>query len=109
MHQSMMEEAEQDQVGHRSALGIEEPVHHVHAIDQRADVQPPPSIILFGVFEEAVGVGDMPGIAAEVAQGRDRMLTRQLQHLLFIKAISLLTQLVSQVAEQGGGLVADPT
>jgi hypothetical protein len=92
---------------HRPTLGIEQAVDDVHAIDQRADVETAAGVVGLGLAKEAVGVGDMPGIAAEEAQGGDRVPSRQAQHLRLIEAISLLTQLITEVAEQGGGLVAD--
>jgi hypothetical protein len=35
------------------------------------------------------------------------VLARQVEHLVFVEELTLLTELVAQVAEQGGGLVAN--
>jgi hypothetical protein len=35
------------------------------------------------------------------------MIARVSEHLLFVEEVSLLPKLLAQVAEQGGGLVAD--
>src|SRR5437764_13761838 len=79
----------------------------LHAVGHRAELQPAPAEVRFGVLEEAVGVGGMPGMQAQEAQVLDRVLTRQLQHLVLDKQLSLLTELVAQMAEHRGRLVTD--
>src|SRR5258707_4317528 len=68
-----------------------------------------PGEAFLGVVEEAVGIGLMAGSGAELAQMEDRPLVRVLQHLVFVKELCLLTQLLAQMAEDGGGLIRDLT
>src|SRR5258706_2585497 len=63
--------------------------------------------VLLGVVEESFGIGLMAGSGAELAQMEDRPLARVLQHLVFVEELCLLTQLLAQVAEDGGGLIRD--
>ena len=70
-------------------------------------MQPPPQVVLLGLIEEAVGIGDVPGDPAEHAQVEDREPARKVEHLLFVEEISLVAELLAQVAEDRGGLVAD--
>src|SRR5258706_3859665 len=68
-----------------------------------------PGEVLLGIVEEAVGIGLMAGSGAELAQMEDRPLVRVLQHLVFVKELCFLAQLLAQVAEDGGGLIRDLT
>src|SRR5258706_13976446 len=68
-----------------------------------------PGEALLGVVEEAVGIGLMAGSGAELAQKGDRPLARVLEHLVFVEELFLLTQMLAQVAEDGGGLIRDLT
>src|SRR5260370_2713507 len=47
-----------------------------------------PGEIGLRLFEEAVGIGDMPGDAAELAQLGDGVLVRKAEHLFFVEAVS---------------------
>ena len=66
-----------------------------------------PGEVSLRLFEEAIGVGDMPGEAAELAQLGDGVLARIAEHLCFVEAVSVLTQPLVQVAERRGGLIGD--
>src|SRR5260370_1792674 len=68
-----------------------------------------PGEVLLGVVEEAVGISLMACSGAELAQMEDRPLAPVLQHLVFVEELCLLTQLIAQVAEHGGGLKGDLT
>ena len=52
----------------RTTDGIKDAVDHMHAIREHADVEPAPREVGFRLVEEAIGVGDMAGDAAEEAQ-----------------------------------------
>src|SRR3979490_2995844 len=49
----------------------------------------------------------MPRHIAEAAQVKDGVPAGQVEHLLFVEEISLLTELVAQMREDGNRLVAD--
>jgi hypothetical protein len=91
----------------RATLGVENGVDAEHAIAHLADVETAPCEVGLRLVEEAVRVGDMPGVATEVAQVCDRIVARMLQHFILVEEIGLVAELIAKVAEQGGGLVAD--
>src|ERR1700716_4556405 len=70
-------------------------------------MEPAARVVGLGLIEEAIGVGDMAGVATEVAQGGDRMPAGEIEHLVLVEALALVAELVAEVAEQGGGLVTD--
>ncbi len=91
----------------RSAFGVEDAVDRKHAIRHQADVEAAAQIVLLRLTEEAVRVGGMPRHSAEHAEVKDREPARVVEHLLFVEEISLLAELVAQVAEDRGRLIAD--
>ena len=86
---------------------VEHAVDRVHAVEHGADLEPAPLEVLFGVGVETVGVGDMPGVAAADVEVLDRKGVGEADHLRLIGRLPPLTQLLAQVAERRGGLVAD--
>src|ERR1700730_4157977 len=72
-------------------------------------MQTPARVVVLGFIEETIGIGDMPGDAAEQAQVEDRMPLSEVEHLLLDEEVSLVTELLAQVAEDRGRLVADLT
>ena len=86
---------------------VEHAVDRVHAVEHGADLEPAPLEVLFGVGVETVGVGDMPGVAAADVEVLDRKGVGEADHLRLIGRLPSLTQLLAQMAERRGGLVAD--
>src|ERR1700736_196932 len=72
-------------------------------------MQTPAREVVLGLVEETIGIGDMPGDAAEQTQVEDRMPLSKVEHLLLDEEVSLVAELLAQVAEDRGGLVADLT
>jgi len=90
-----------------SAFGVEDAVDRKHAIRHQADVEAAAQIVLLRLSEEAVRVGGMPRHSAEHAEVKDREPARVVEHLLFVEEVSLVAELVVQMAEHRGRLVAN--
>src|ERR1700737_812055 len=93
----------------RTANWVQHSVDGVHPVRHQADVQPALREVGLGLVEEAVRIGNMPGDAAELLQISNRMPARLVQHLVLVEKVLLVSELVSQVAQERGGLVADLT
>src|ERR1700730_8799086 len=72
-------------------------------------MQTPAREVVLGFVEETIGIGDMAGDAAEQAQVEDTVPLSKVEHLLLDEEVSLVAELLAQVAEDRGGLVADLT
>src|SRR4029077_11819820 len=79
----------------------------MHAVRERADMQPPPVEVRFLIAAKAVRVCRVAGIAAEQAKLGHRLPARHTEHLLFVEEMSLLVQLLPKMAENGRGLITD--
>jgi len=79
----------------------------MHSIQQRADLEPAPLVIIFGVLLEAIRIGRVPGMAAEQAQILDREFARIVHRFGFVCRIPFGPQLLAQMADRRGRLKSD--
>jgi hypothetical protein len=89
-----------------AAFGIDHPAQVVHPI-HLADVEEALFVALLGVPLEPVRIQPVARVRREPAQVLDRILAGKADPLLFVQAVALLTQLVSEVADHRRRLVTD--
>jgi hypothetical protein len=89
-----------------STLGVEHAVDDEHRTGL-ADVQPPPFEVLVGVFYEAIGIDHVPRDGGEVAQLSDVKGARIADPVFFNYSVSLLCQLLVEVADHRHRLITD--